>query len=88
MDVLQFTIQPPKGGRQEQKVVMREDELLQLKRNKKKKKQDLFDEDFSSFLAPRKLQDHNVVVGGRERRNMNESRHRTGKRKKKQGTLN
>jgi RNA-binding protein NOB1 len=84
-----FSLPLPKGGRQEQKLILREDELLEQTRRRKKKNKDgddIFDED-QSYLQPRPQSQAKYVVG-KLRKNPNESRHRTGKRKKNSGALN
>lgn len=82
-----FSLPLPKGGRHEQKIILREDELLEQTRRRKKKDggQDIFDDD-KAFLQPRQHNQAKFVVG-KTRRNPNESRHRTGKRKKNSGSL-
>ncbi|KAL6042285.1 20S-pre-rRNA D-site endonuclease nob1 [Balamuthia mandrillaris] len=82
-----YSIPQPKGGREPNKLVLREDELP---RRRKKEKDPMEDPDFH-FFAPRK--DHLLHTGGKVvvgygRRNPNESKKRTGKRKKKAGSLN
>jgi len=79
-----YSIPLRKGGRKNQDIVLREDELPYGKR--RKKEVDIFDPDHD-FLAPRKGVRKDVVVGYGNK-NPNKSRRRTGKRKKKAGTLN
>lgn len=83
-----FSLPLPKGGRHEQKIILREDELLEQTRRRRKKDSidDLLDDD-KAFLVPRQQNQAKFVVG-KTRKNPNETRHRTGKRKKNSGGLN
>jgi len=78
-----YSIPQHKGGRHQPDMILRED---QLPIQRRRRQEDILDPDHL-FLAPRKAMSKSPVVGP-GRRNPNQSKRRTGKRKKNRGTLN